>query len=627
MNVERGVGVVDDRTESAEGRACERFGAAATPADADRGRSPAVRCRDALRGPGAAGAGRRDDRIKGSEEAMKRPNVVLVLVDDMGFSDIGCYGGEIRTPNLDRLGASGVRLAQFYNTARCSPSRASLLTGLHPHQTGIGILTNDTRPRGYAGTINDRCVTLAEVLKAAGYATCLSGKWHLAAEIRTPNAAWPTRRGFDRFFGTLTGCGSFFDPGTLMRGEENAEHEAQRVDFYYTHAIAEEAAAFVRERDARPAGQPFFLYVAFTAPHWPLHAREADIAKYRGAFDEGWDVLRERRLERQREAGIIDEATELSARDPTQPAWTEAQHKAWQARRMEAYAAQVDAMDQGVGRILDALEETGELDDTLLLFLSDNGASDEALPLVALQRFKERTDILRLRTRDGRDVRFGNEPAIVPGGEDTYASYGRAWANLSNTPFRYYKQWTHQGGIATPFIVHWPRGGLRNGSIVRQPFQLVDVLPTVLEATGATYPARYEGRTILPQEGRSLLPALRGQAVPDATLYWEHTGNAAARRGRWKVLRAHPEVKRYWAGTGDEAVRAKPVYDHAYAWELYDLASDPAELRNVADQHPDVVKDLSEQWQAWAARVGVVPFDTILGIYAEQGRPYKDAIG
>src|SRR5689334_9795339 len=410
---------------------------------------------------------------------MDRPNVVLVLVDDMGFSDIGCYGGEIGTPNLDRLAKGGVRLSQFYNTARCSPSRASLLTGLHPHQTGIGILTNDDSPRGYTGTINERCVTIAEVLQAAGYATCLCGKWHLASEMKQPNDAWPTRRGFDRFFGTLTGCGSFFQPGTLTRGETNVESEALRPDFFYTDAISDEAVAFIRERDAR---KPFFLYVAYTAPHWPLHAKDEDMAKYRGRFDDGWDVLRERRLERLREAGILGDCAALSERDPTQPSWSSAQYKDWQAKRMEAYAAQIDRMDQGVGRILAALEEARALDDTLFIFLSDNGASDEALPLVKLEQFKTRTDILRTRTRDGREVRFGNEPSIVPGGEDTYASYGRAWANLSNTPFRYYKQWTHEGGIATPLVVHWPSGGLRSGSVVKTACQLVDVLPTVLEA-------------------------------------------------------------------------------------------------------------------------------------------------
>ena len=535
---------------------------------------------------------------------MTRPNVVLILVDDMGFSDIGCYGGEVKTPNIDRLGQRGVRFSQFYNTARCSPSRASLLTGLHPHQTGIGVLTNDDRPRGYAGTINERCVTMAEVLKTAGYATCLSGKWHLASEMRTPNDAWPTRRGFDRFFGTLTGCGSFFQPGTLTRGEVNVEDEALDPDFYYTDAISAEAIAFVEDRGRRDATEPFFLYVAYTAPHWPLHARDEDIARYHGTFDEGWDILRERRMKRLREFGILDDSAALSDRDPTQPAWSDVEYKDWQARRMEVYAAQIDRMDQGVGRIVAALEATGSLDDTLIMFLSDNGGSDEGLPLVELDRFKQRTDILRLVTRDGGDVWIGNEPSIVPGTEDTYASYGRAWANLSNTPFRYYKQWTHEGGISTPFIVHWPHGNLRSGSVVRAPFQLVDVLPTVIEATGASYPGRYDGREITPYEGRSLLPALRGNAVPDATLYWEHTGNAAVRRGAWKMVRHFPN-----------------------GWELYDVSRDRSELHDVAREHPDVVDALNREWQAWADRVGVIPWQGILDLYLERGQPAREAIG
>jgi arylsulfatase len=537
---------------------------------------------------------------------MQCPNVVLVLVDDMGFSDIGCYGGEIDTPNIDRLAKHGVRFSQFYNTARCSPSRASLLTGLHPHQAGIGVLTNDDRPRGYPGTINRRCVTIAEVLKAAGYDTCLSGKWHLASEMHVPNEAWPTRRGFDRFFGTLTGCGSFFDPGTLTRGETNVEGEAQRPDFYYTDAISDEAVAFVKEKGSGsdPDPKPFFLYVAYTAPHWPLHARDDDLAKYRGKFDEGWDVLRERRIARQRESGIFDESVHLSERDPTQPAWSDAEYKDWQARRMEAYAAQIDRMDKGVGRILGALEATGKLDDTLVIFLSDNGASDEGLPLVKLERFKTRSDILRLKTRDGRDVQIGNEPSITPGGEDSYSSYGRAWANLSNTPFRYYKRWVHEGGIATPLIVHWPNGALRAGSVVKAPCQLIDVLPTVLEATNAPYLAENAGHTVQPPEGRSLLPALRGQPIADATQYWEHTGNAAIRRGNWKLVRDWP----------------KP-------WELYDMARDRTELHDLAAANPDIVAELSAAWQAWADRVGVLPWQTTIDIYAERGQPEREAQG
>jgi len=533
-----------------------------------------------------------------------RPNVLLVLVDDMGFSDIGCYGGEIRTPTIDRLAREGVRFAQFYNTARCSPSRASLLTGLHPHQTGIGILTNDDRPRGYPGTIDRRCVTIAEVLKAAGYATCLAGKWHLASQMHVPNAAWPTRRGFDRFFGTLTGCGSFFQPGTLTRGETNVEDEALAPGFYYTDAIADEACAFIAEHTARCAQEPFFLYAAFTAPHWPLHAREEDVAKYRGVFDAGWDVLREKRMARLRETAIVDGALALSARDPTQPAWSDAPDKAWQARRMEVYAAQIDRMDQALGRIVGAIEQAGRLDDTLVVFLSDNGASDEGLPLVELERFRQRKDILRTRTRDGRAVRIGNEPAIVPGPEDTYASYGRAWANLSNTPFRYYKRHVHEGGIATPLIVRWPAGDLAAGSVARAPHQLTDVMPTILEATGAAYPERFDGHEIPPPEGRSLLPALRGRDTADAPLYWEHTGNAAIRSGRWKLVRDHPQP-----------------------WELYDMEHDRTELHDLAAAHPEVVRDLAARWQQWADRVGVIPWRVTEEIYVERGLLPREAMG
>ncbi len=535
---------------------------------------------------------------------MTRPNVVLVLADDMGFSDIGCYGGEISTPEIDGLARAGVRFSQFYNTARCSPSRASLLTGLHPHQTGIGILTQNDAPRGYAGTLNRRCVTLAQVLAAAGYSSALCGKWHLSNQIRQPGDAWPTRRGFDHFYGSLTGGGSYFQPGTLTRGETNIEAEALRPDFYYTDAISDEACAFIA--DPRHGTQPFFLYVAYTAPHWPLHAREEDIARYRGKYDAGWDVLRSQRLQRLRAEGLVDGATALSPRDPTQPAWSEATHKAWQARRMEVYAAQVDRLDQGIGRIVAALRKAGRLDNTMFIFLSDNGASAEPLPPDgdAAAFRQRRPDLTRLATRDGRTVGIGNDPSVTPGGEDSFASYGPAWANLSNAPFRRYKRWTHEGGIATPFIVHWPAGGLCNGSIVRAPAQLVDVMPTVLEATGATYPRQHAGQDIQPPEGRSLLSALRGQGAPDATLYWEHIGNAAIRRGRWKLVREQPQP-----------------------WELYDIEHDRCEQSNLADRHPDIVRELADAWQAWADRVGVVPWETTLDIYRQAGKTDLEAAG
>lgn len=524
-----------------------------------------------------------------------RPHVVLVVADDMGYSDLGCYGGEIATPTLDRLGRTGVRLARFYNTTRCSPSRASLLTGLHPHQTGIGILTSDDRPAGYPGSLNDRCVTLAEVLRQGGYATCLSGKWHLASDVWTPSHAWPTRRGFERFFGTLSGCGSYYRPTTLTRGEDNAEHEAT-AGFFYTDAITREAEEFVRAQAGREPSCPFLLYVAYTAPHWPLHAPAEDIARYQGTFDAGWDELREARLRRLVAEGLMPAGTTLSDRDPSQPAWRDAPHRAWQLARMQAYAAQIDRMDRGIGRIVAALAETGALPHTLFLFLSDNGASAEALPFEDPESFRGRRSIVPPSTWAGAALRIGNTPDIEPGPEDTYASYGRAWANLSNTPFRFYKRWVHEGGISTPLIVHWPAGGLRPG-VVDTPFQLTDVVPTVLEATGVAYPAAYPGRDLLPLEGRSMLPALRGDRVEPRTLYWEHVGNAAIRRGRWKLVR-----------------------EHGSPWELYDIDIDRAELVDEEANHPDVVAELAAAWSAWASRVGVVPWERVQEIYRREGK-------
>jgi arylsulfatase A-like enzyme len=535
--------------------------------------------------------------------ATATPNVVLILVDDMGFSDLGCYGGEIRTPNLDALGRGGVRFSHFYNTARCSPSRASLLTGLHPHQTGIGILTNNDAPTGYPGNLNRACVTIAEILRDAGYATCLSGKWHLASEMHTPNDAWPTRRGFERFFGTMTGCGSFYQPGTLTRGEASAADEAEAPGFFYTDAITDEAVRFIDDQTATPE-RPFFLYTAYTAPHWPLHAHDEDIAKYDGAFDRGWDELRVERLRRLVAEGILPADTKLSDRDPTQPAWSEADDKEWQAIRMQVYAAMIDRMDRGVGRIVEALKRAGTFDDTLLIFLSDNGASPEVLPLFSPEKFQTRKDILPRLGKNGAPVRVGNTPDIVPGPSDTYASYGRAWANLSNTPFRFYKRWVHEGGIAASLIMHWPGGGLANGAVVDQPFQLVDVVPTVMEATGGQYPPRSVTWPVEPLEGRSMLGALRGTHQDPVPLFWEHTGNAAVRVGKWKLVREFPG-----------------------AWELYDLDADRTELHDLATDHPDIAAGLARQWDAWAARVGVIPFETTLRLYRERGQTDAEAAG
>jgi len=527
----------------------------------------------------------------------ERPDIVLVLADDMGFSDIGCYGGEIETPNIDRLAAEGVRLTQFYNTARCSPSRASLMTGLHPHQVGVGILNFDDTPDGYPGDLSPASVTVPEALKAAGYATYLSGKWHLSSDMERPNASWPTRRGFDRTFGTLEGAGSFYRPRTLMRDETNVEHEAEQPGWFYTDAISDHAVGFVEDHDAEHGDDPFFLYLAYTAPHWPLHAHESDVERYAGRFDAGWDTLREERLARLVEEGIVTEddgGAELARRDPRVAAWADTTDHAWDARRMEVYAAQVDRLDQGVGRVLDTLERLGRLDDTLVVFLSDNGGCAEELDREFVTAFVP----MQETTREGDPVVPGNVPGLDPGGEDTYMSYGRAWAHLSNTPFREYKHWVHEGGIATPLVARWPRGlEVEPGSLQRRPFQLVDVLPTLLEAAGASYPETRDGVRVPPAEGRSMLPALNGEDVADADLFWEHEGNSAVRSGPWKLVRKHGRD-----------------------WELYAIETDRAEAHDRAAAHPDVVADLAARYDAWAHRCGVLPREAVLALYERRGK-------
>ena len=520
-----------------------------------------------------------------------KPNILLIMNDDMGFSDIGCYGGEIETPNLDRLAYGGLRFSQFYNSPRCSPSRASLLTGLHPHQTGIGILTYPTGPEGYAGNLNRRCVTIAEALRPGGYRCYMSGKWHVASSLDEPSDAWPMQRGFDEFYGTIIGAGSFYHPNTLTRGNENVDREAERdEDFFYTDAISDEAARQIRSHRTRHPDAPFFQYVAYTAPHWPLHAHEEDIAKYKGRFDAGWDELRESRLARLVDMGIIDPAWTLTGRDPSQPPWEDAQHKEWLLRCMEVYAAQVDRMDQGIGRILQALEDTGRFDDTLVIFLSDNGACAEDIPEnVTAEQMVNELMLARSHTRGGEGVAFGNIPDLMPGAENTYQSYGIAWANMSNTPFRFYKHWTHEGGVSTPVIFHWPNGISEGGGLRHTPCQLPDVMATVVELAGVAYPERHDGHEVLPLEGRSLRPVIERDELPERPLFWEHEGNAAVRLGRWKLVKEYP---------GD--------------WELYDMLEDRTETNDIASGHLALVGDLARRYDEWAERCGVIPRDEIL---------------
>ena len=539
--------------------------------------------------------------------AKTRPNVVLILNDDMGYSDLGCYGGEVMTPNLDRLAANGLRFSSFYNTARCSPSRASLMTGLHPHQTGIGILTYDSGPEGYAGNLNHRCVTIPQVLKAAGYRTYMSGKWHVASSLTKPTDAWPMQRGFDAFYGTIIGAGSFYDPNTLTRGNENIEHEARAPGFFYTDAISDNACAFVEQHcSGEHADKPFFEYVAYTAPHWPLHAHDDDIAKYRGRFDAGWDRLRQERLDKLVASGILKSHWKLTDRDPTQPPWTEAekdeQFRAWTLRCMEVYAAQIDRMDQGIGRLLATLEKHGKLADTLVIFLADNGACAEDIPQdVTIDELVDKLMIARRTTRSGEPVHFGNDVKRMPGPENTYQSYGTAWANLSNSPFRLYKHWIHEGGIATPLIAHWPNGiaSTENGSVRHAPGYLPDMMATIVDVTGATYPQSFAGHAVEPLEGQSLLAGVR-QATRPARTASRCSGST----------RATPRCASA-SGSSSSATRAR---GSSTTW----TPTGPSCTTSRHEQ-PERVKAMAAQYDAWAKRCGVLDREKVVALMKGQG--------
>ena len=368
-----------------------------------------------------------------SEKLKQRPNIILILADDMGFSDIGCFGSEIKTPNLDNMAAGGLRFTQFYNTARCCPTRASLLTGLYPHQAGVGHMVEDLGYDGYRGDLNKNCVTIAEVLKSAGYSTYMTGKWHVTKYVtqKGPKDNWPLQRGFDKFYGTITGAGSYYDPATLTR--DNTLIAPDSDDYYYTDAITDNAVNYIAHH--KP-GNPFFMYVAYTAAHWPMHAREEDIKKHKGVYDKGWDAIREARYKRLIEMGLIDAKWPLSERDKNVPAWENEKDKAWQTRRMEVYAAMVDCMDRGIGRIVDELKRAGKLDNTLILFLQDNGGCAEETgskgpekpdptekhTLKPMAPGELQTDSKPKFTRDGRPVRMGH--GVMPGPADTFVSYG-----------------------------------------------------------------------------------------------------------------------------------------------------------------------------------------------------------
>ena len=507
--------------------------------------------------------------------AAPRPNIAVILVDDMGFSDVGCYGSEIPTPNLDKLAAGGLRFTQFYNTGRCCPTRASLLTGLYPHQAGVGHMVTDRGQPGYQGNLNDRCVTIAEVLRGAGYRTAMVGKWHVTRYTEAANEAekanWPRQRGFDHYFGVLKGTANYFRPDSLTRENEHIEPPAK--GFYTSDAFVDNAIRFLDEGDK---AKPFFMYVAFNAPHFPLMAPPEDIARFRGKYKVGWDNLREERHARQIKLGIVDKAWPLSPRSPEVKAWNEVTSEEQDRfdQIMAIYAADVAHMDAAVGRFVEALRQRGVLDNTLLLFLSDNGGNAESGPRGRLE-------------------------GDAPGSVNSTVYCGQSWATLENTPFRRYKHYNHEGGISTPLIAHWPARISGTGQLRAQPGHLIDIMATCVDVAGASYPKEFKGKPIWPMEGRSLMPAFDDKPIQREALFWEHEGNAAVRVDDWKLVRMG---------------RQGP-------WELYNLKADRTEMHDLAAAESNRAGKLAAQWDSWAERAQVKPYPG--GDPADTGAPKK----
>ena len=512
--------------------------------------------------------------------AAERPNIILILADDLGYSDLGCYGSEIRTPNLDRLARGGLRFSQFYNNAKCGPSRASVLTGLYPQQTRDG---GDSR----------RSLNVAQVLQAAGYHTLMTGR-------NGGLAAPPTRAGFDRFYGLLdSGCCNYFNPGLRRPGENEpgrkypGEKRAwardgmryqpftpERKDFYATDAFTEQAVRYLEEYG--DSERPFFLYLPYTAPHFPIHARPEDIARYRGAYLEGWDVIREKRHKGLLDAGLITKGWELSSRAPGVPAWEgleKEEREKWDLH-MAVYAAMIDRMDQGIGKIMEKVSQLGIEQDTLVMFLSDNGACAE------------------------EDAAFNTTArGIAPGPLESYRTQGLPWANVSNTPFRKFKWWLHEGGIASPLIVHWPRVIRRGGMVTGQVGHIIDLMPTFLEVAGVDYPVSKGNQKLIPLEGLSLLPIMKGRKRRGhEALFWRFGQCRAVRKGKWKLVASHPNAR-----LGIDFFKENQLPEkegrREVAWELYDMEEDRTERRDLADLFPGRVQEMSASFRSWVSRM------------------------
>jgi len=507
----------------------------------------------------------------------RRPNILLIVADDLGYSDLGCYGGEIETPRLNKLASEGIRMTSFYTMGRCCPSRTSILTGLYPHRAGLGHMIANLNQPGYMGRISDDAITIGQVLQSSGYRTFMSGKWHLGTND-------PSQRGFEEYFGTLVSAQTYWDPNRFIRKPEG--HEVRKYsegEFYGTNALTDYALDFLQKGRETP-DKPWFLYLAYNSPHFPLQAPKSAINKYAETYKVGWDTIREHRYEKMKDLGIIPKETRLTPRSEywawakaepgVNPAWKDVPEDRQQdlARRMAIFAAMVDVMDQNIGRVVDNLKQNGELNNTLIIFISDNGACAE-------------WDPYGFDTRTGpNNILYKGEQIETMGSPGTYHSVGSGWANASNAPWRLYKHFDYEGGISSPFIVHWPAGINRSGVIDNRQGHIIDLMPTVLAAAGASYPSEFEGHKTIPLAGKNILPLLQGGPVENRILYFEHEGNRAIQDGKWKLT----------------ALRGKD-------WELYDLNTDRTELKNLADKYPDVVSRLDGLWKTWAEANYVTP--------------------
>ncbi len=503
----------------------------------------------------------------------KRPNIIVILADDMGYSDIGCYGGEIDTPNINNLASNGLRYKQFYNAARCCPTRAALMTGVYPHQAGMGwMAAADLGTPEYAGNLNNTSVTIAEVLKSAGYKTYMTGKWHLTNDRKTRGEVkdnWPKQRGFDHYFGIIPGGANYFTP-TIYSG--NKKYQAPD-DFYLTNAISDTSVAYIDKHfNSEEKKDPMFMYVAYTSPHWPLHALQKDIDKYRETYKIGWDSLRKQRFEKQKALGLFSKNTTMNLRDEEIPAWDDVPpaKKEEMAMRMAIYAAQVDIMDQGIGRIVSELKQNNALENTLIFFLSDNGACAEFIS-------------------SGKSKK-------IDGTADTFESYRINWANVSSTPFKEYKHYTYEGGIATPMIAHWPKGIKKNlnGGFANSYGEIMDIMATCVEVANTDYPKEFKGHQITPKQGKSLVGNFSGEDIERGKIFWEHEANIALRDGKWKMV-----------------AKTEPNNDFSKSsLRLYDLEADPTEMNDLTLQYPEKLQKMFAEWHSWGEKIKVFPMDT-----------------